>query len=168
MSYVQAKRSPIKSVIAALSLAGGLVITGPVAAGEDTGLQTWVRDADAAIDDVMVFPAYAAKRGHSGRSVFTVTVDRSGNVIDSEMVTHSGISRLKSAAKTVLRKVEFPALPANYDSQELRFSLRLSYINASSPAAARALERRTLVRSEKLASGRPVAGRITVLSSAAD
>lgn len=155
---------PWKSPIAALTVLGVLAVGGAANADADNGLNAWTEGANSAIDDVMSFPAIAAQRGLSGRSVFTVTVDRDGDVVDSKLVSNSGARMLKSAARRVLKNAEFPALPRDYEGEELHFSLRLNYITTSNPLEVRALQRGTRVSSEEVSSGTPVASRITILS----
>ena len=164
MSYVQSRRSPFQKVFAVL--VGMAALAGTAHAGQDNGLYGWAKNADAAVDEVMVYPAFAARRGWSGRSVFTVTVDRNGDVIDSELVSNSGKRSLRTAARKVLARTEFPALPANYRGKELRFRLRLNYFIAGNQAHARALMRSARVRSEEVSHGMSTAGRITILSQA--
>lgn len=156
------------AVATSCALLGVLAFAGIAQADADTGLRAWAKQADASVDDVMVYPAFAVKRGLSGRSVFEVTIDRYGRVIDSEMIENVGDRRLRSAARRVLQKADFPALPSDYSGEDLRFSLRLNYIIAGSAAEARALMRAPEVRGEEISSGTPIAGRVTILSQASD
>lgn len=162
------KLASLKASFASLALIGTFVFAGAAQADQDTSLRSWVKQADESVDDVMRYPSFAAKRGYSGRSVFHVTVDREGNVLKSELVDSAGDISLRSAASRVVQRAEFPALPASYDEDQLRFSLRLNYIIAGSPATARALMRDAEVRSEEISSGTPVASRISILSASAD
>lgn len=157
-----------KASLASLALIGTLAFSGLAQADQDTGLRSWAKQADESVDQVMRYPSFAMKRGYSGRSVFHVTVDRQGNVLKSELVDSAGDVSLRSAANRVVKRADFPALPANYDKDQLRFSLRLNYIVAGSPAEARALMRDAQVRSEEISSGTPVAGRISILTASAD
>lgn len=158
-------KTPLKTTLTALSLIGALAATSAASADEDRGLGNWKRAADEAVDDVMKYPLLASSRGLSGRSVFTVTIDRDGDVVESNLVENAGSGILKSAARRVLRNAEFPALPASYDGEELKFSLRLNYIIASNPVEARRLQREGQVRGEEIRSGTPIASRITILAS---
>lgn len=157
-----------KASLASLALIGTLAFAGSAQADQDTSLRSWAKQADESVDDVMRYPSFAMKRGYSGRSVFHVTIDREGNVLDSELIDSSGDISLRSAASRVIKNADFPALPASYDEDRLRFSLRLNYFIAGSPAEARALMRDAQVRSEEISSGTPVAGRIGILSASAD
>lgn len=162
------KSASLKASFASLALIGTFAFAGAAQADQDTSLRSWVKQADESVDDVMRYPSFAVKRGYSGRSVFRVTVDRDGNVLESELVENTGDISLRSAASRVVQRAEFPALPASFDDDQLRFSLRLNYIIAGSPAKARALMRDAEVRSEEISSGTPVAGRISILSASAD
>lgn len=168
MSYAQVKKILTNKslTVKSLTIAGLLATAGSVSAGEDNGLKAWTNSANKAVDEVMVYPTIAFKRGLSGRSAFEVTIDRNGDVVDSQIMMSAGDNMLRSAAKRVLRKTDFPALPASYRGEELRFSLRLNYAIAGSASEARALKRGTKVRSEEISSGTPVASRITILSQA--
>lgn len=154
--------------IAAVALVGGLAFTGAAQADQYAGLGGWAQQADRSVDKVMVYPSFAAKRGLSGRTTFRVTVDRSGEVIESDLTDFSGDRMLKSAARRVLERADFPALPASYDDESLTFSLRLNYLIASSAAEERALLRETEVRGESVSRGTPIASRITILTQASD
>ncbi|MBO6503837.1 MAG: TonB family protein [Kordiimonadaceae bacterium] len=154
--------------ITAMALAGGMALTGAAQADQYSGLGGWANQADKSVDDVMVYPSFAVKRGLSGRSTFRVTVDRSGEVIESDLTDFSGDRMLKSAARRVLERAEFPALPASYNDESLTFSLRLNYLIASSAAEERALLRETEVRGEAVSRGTPIAGRIAILSQVSD
>lgn len=158
----------MKASIAAMALMSGLGYSGSALADHDGSLQSWAKQADQSVDDVMHYPSFAAKRGESGQSVFSVTVDRDGNVIESTLQSSYGDASLRSAARRVVKRADFPALPANYEEDALTFSLQLSYHSVGSAAEARALARETEVRSESLSSGTPVAGRITLLTQASD
>ncbi len=162
------ERTMLKAAAASLGVLIACGFTAAVSAGDDTGLHGWAKSADASVDKVMHFPSFAVKRGKSGRSVFHVTVDRDGNVIDSDLVENTGDAALRAAARRVVKRANFPALPAGFDDDRLRFSLRLNYIIAGSPMEARALMRETEVRSEAIGRGTPVAGRITILAQASD
>ncbi len=135
-------------------------------ADQDNHLKNWVKAADAAVDDVMKYPLFAKRNGQSGWSEFTVTIDRTGEIVASDLVASYGRRRLQSAAKRVLEKVEFPAIPSNYEDNRLTFRLQLSYLLASSASKTHALQRITRVRGEELPSA--PSGRIEILSAPAD
>lgn len=168
MSYVQIIRSPLKTAVAAfalLSAFGGMHAAG---ADEDSGLVSWINGANRAVDQVMVYPSFAEKRGISGRSVFNVTIDRNGDVIDSKLIASSGQPGLRSAARRVIQRADFPALPSGYNQKQLRFSVQLNYLTAGSQMEARALKRATEVRGAPVDSNTLVAGKITILSAASE
>lgn len=162
------QKTRLKTTAASLAVLAGFAFTSTASAGDDAGLYSWAKSADASVEKVMHFPSFALKRGKSGRSVFHVTVDRDGNVVDSDLVESSGDAALRSAAHSVVKRADFPALPSSFDEDQLRFSLRLNYIIAGSPMEARALMRETEVRGEPIGRGTPVAGRITILAQASD
>ncbi len=159
-------KKPLRSSLVVLSVVGAFAASFVASADQDRGLEGWTKTANAAVDDVMTYPAIAARRGHSGRSNFRVTVDRAGDIIASDLVESYGKYSLKSAAQRVLKNVDFPAIPADYDGESLTFSLQLNYIVAGSAQQARALERATEVRGEAV----PYAssGSIRILSASAD
>lgn len=165
---VTQRRTQYKKSVAALALIGGVALTGAAHADQDSGLNAWASQADKSVDEVMVYPTFAAKRALSGQTTFRVTVDRSGDVVDSTLTDTSGDIALRSAARRVVSRADFPALPSSFESDKLTFSLRLNYLIAGSAAEAKALERGTEVRGEAVSSGTPIAGRITILSQVAD
>ncbi len=176
MSFVQTdnnitgnfSKKTTQRTAAVFAAAAMFAFAGTAQADEDTGLQSWIDGADRAVDDVMVYPSFAAKRGNSGRSIFAVTINRNGDVIDSELVETDGSHSLRSAAQRVVKRADFPALPASYVGRELKFSLRLNYAIAGSAMEARALKRGTKVSGEQVAYGKPYASRVTILSDTAD
>lgn len=167
-SHGVTRRYRFTAHVAAMALIGGFALTGAVQADQDSGLHSWAQQADKSVDKVMVYPSFAVTRGKSGRSTFRVTVDRDGDVIESNLTDWSGDMSLRAAARRVVKRADFPALPASFDDESLTFSLRLNYIIAGSPMEARALLRETEVRGESVARGTPVAGRITILSQLSD
>lgn len=139
-----------------------------VSAGQDNaskaGLKGWLEGANQAVDEVMIYPLHAERRGYSGASTFRVTIDRSGEVINSELTQSRGRHILKSAAREVLLDVDFPELPAAYSGRSLTFSLQLSYLRPGSALESYNLKRQTDVSVDQVGSDRLSAGRITILS----
>lgn len=173
MKNVQTKnrafaRRSTRAAIVSTALVTAFVMGGLAKADDDSGLYAWARAADQSVDEVMVYPSIALRRSQTGRSVFEVTVDRSGQVVGSDLVENFGAPALKSAARRVLRQAEFPALPANYRGEQLTFSLRLNYLIAGSEMEARALRRSARVRGEPVSSGRIASGAISISANAFD
>lgn len=160
MNFSYLKAAGTVAAMAVLSAGGA------AQAGEDNGLGAWVESANEAVDKVMHYPRAARKYGYSGRSTFSVTINRDGDVVESDLLDSTGRIVLRAAAKDVLRKADFPALPSGYDGEELRFALKLNYQIAGTADEMRALQNNARVRSEKISAGTPVAGRITILSQA--
>ncbi len=150
---------------APLAVLAGLATSGAANAGDDNGLYACARAADNSVDEVMVYPGFAAKRSQSGRSVYEVTVDRSGNLVDADLIESAGHRSLRTAARKVVEQAEFPALPSDYRGDHLTFSLRLNYIIAGSDMEARALKRRTRVESETISSGQIASGSILITTN---
>ena len=162
------ERQSTRASVVSAALVAAFAMSGIAKADDDSGLYAWAKAADQSVDEVMVYPAIALRRSQSGRSVFQVTVDRSGEVIDASLVENFGAPMLKSAARRVLGKAEFPALPANYRGEQLTFSLRLNYQIVGSEMEARALRRGARVTGEPVSSGRIASGAISISANAAD
>lgn len=126
------------AAIVALLISG---MAAPVLAGEDNTLHSWQKKASQSIDTVMYYPAMALRRNKEGFASFRVTIDRSGDVVESEQLERPRNGLINGAAKNVLRKAEFPALPTDYDGETLTFALNLNYAIASSALQARSLKR---------------------------
>ncbi|WP_374764547.1 energy transducer TonB [Yunchengibacter salinarum] len=162
----------VKTAIATLSLAGMTATT--AFAGADHGAEAtkarlggWLKDAAQAVDSVMTYPVMAQRRGAEGEASFRVTIDRSGDVVTHEALPSNADIQIRAAARRVLEKADFPVLPASYGKGELSFQLNLTYAMAGSAHEARALERATEVRSERIASRRgPVSASLQILPSA--
>ena len=103
---VTQRRTQFKKSIAALALIGGVAFTGAAHADQDSSLYAWASEADRSVDEVMVYPTFAAKRGLSGQTTFRVTVDRSGEVVDSALTDSSGDIALRSAARRVVSRAD--------------------------------------------------------------
>lgn len=163
-----AARRPARTTLVSMALISSFAFGGIANADDDSGLYAWARAADSSVDEVMVYPAIALKRSQTGRSVFEVTVDRTGQVVSADLVENFGAPMLKSAARRVLKSAEFPALPADYRGEQLTFSLRLNYLIAGSQAEARALRKQARVRGEPVSSGRIASGAISISANAFD
>ncbi len=159
------KHGFIKSATVAATL-GAFALAAPAGAGQDDGLQAWAKSAGVAVDKVMVYPTMALNRGEEGMTRVRVTVDRDGNVVASEKMLKAESWHINAAAARVLRKADFPALPAAYRGQELNFALQLNYAIAGSAQEAAALKRDASVTSREIASARgPVTASIEILSA---
>ena len=155
----------IKSAAVAATF-GAFALAAPANAGQDDGLNAWAKSAGVAVDKVMVYPTLALKRGEEGMTRVRVTVDRDGNVVASEKMMKADSWHINAAAKRVLQRADFPALPAAYRGQELSFALQLNYAIAGSAQEAAALERQASVTSREIASNRgPVTASIQILDA---
>jgi protein TonB len=76
------------------------------------------------------YPEDARRRGEEGRVVIRFTVERSGQVLDAEVVGSSGSARLDAATLALLRGASLPAFPAPMTqgrvtiTTSVRFTLR--------------------------------------------
>lgn len=76
------------------------------------------------------YPEDARRRGEEGRVVIRFTVERSGQVVDAEVVGSSGSARLDAATLALLRGASLPAFPASMPqgrvtiTTSVRFTLR--------------------------------------------
>ena len=111
------------ATIAALTTLGGAAM----ADEKPEDLKQWLNGAGEAVDDVMYYPTFAIRRGDDGTATFEVTIDRNGNVKSFETTERTGHASLDSAARRVVSKADFPAIPANYIYDEMTFDLVLNY-----------------------------------------
>jgi len=139
------------AIVAAVSAA--TMFSGAALAGQDGGLEAWAESAGNRVDKVMTYPTFAARKGDQGYASFRVTVNRAGDVVSSDLQQRTNSSILNAAAKSVVSRTDFPALPADYDGEELTFSLQLNYALGGS-----AMEQRNLMRKGRV-TGREVAGK---------
>lgn len=138
-------------------------------AGEASSLKAWAKQAGVSVDDVMHYPAIAMRKGEQGTTTLRVTVDREGQVTNADTLASPRSVSIRSAARNVVKRADFPALPAGYEGEELTFALQLTYAIAGSAYEQRMLERDARVTGREVASKRgPVMASIRVLGQADD
>ena len=148
------------------AVAGTFALSGGAMAGSSAqGLETWADAASHSVDKVMRYPRTTVRGNGNGAARFRVTIDRDGDVIASNQLRRIGSSILNSAAKQVLKRADFPALPGAYDGDTLTFVLQLNY-GTSDQAA---FPREGKVSSRQIASSgsRTLAG-LTIIDTNAD
>ena len=146
------KTSPIRTTLAALAVAAmGLSFGTAVNAGETTDLNSWSKNAGHSISKAMYYPYAAYRLGREGAPTFHVTVNREGDITNSELTVKNGGRVIATAAKRALKKVDFPDLPSGYDGEELTFALTMNYAIAYSETGAKRLESRGTVTSKQVA-----------------
>ncbi|WP_417450201.1 energy transducer TonB [Kordiimonas sp.] len=159
------KKGFFKSVAMVATL-GVASFIAPASAGQDDGLRAWAKSAGVSVDDVMVYPAIALRRGEEGFTSIRVTVNRDGDVVATENVMRADRASINAAAKRLLKKVDFPALPADYRAEKLSFALSLNYAIANSASDEVKLKRQGLVSSREIASARgPMSASIRILEA---
>ncbi len=158
--------SKISKSIAALTLVAGMAISAGASANPaKTGLRAWAADAGAAVDDVMVYPAFIRGSGN-GTAVFKVTVDSNGDVVKSKQVGRLSNRILNLAARRVIKEADFPAIPDSSDRETLTFELQLSYM-VGTPSAR--YQRPSSVSSEQIAKNQgPAQIALRILPATAD
>lgn len=142
----------MKKTAIAAAVSAATMFSGAAQAGHDSGLNAWAESAGSSVDKVMTYPVFAARKGDQGYASFRVTVNRAGDVVASDLLQRTDSPLLNSAARRVVERADFPALPADYDGKELTFSLQLNYALAGS-----AMEQRNLMREGRV-TGREIAG----------
>lgn len=134
-------------------------------AGGMPGLTGWAKDAGKSVDRVMSYPSIAANHGYEGKARFRVTVDRAGNLVSFDQMVKAENSIINGAARRVVNRAKFPALPASYGKNTMTFALNLQYALVADEQAARALKREGHVTGEAVASsGAPMLASIEILS----
>lgn len=134
---------------------------------KDTPLMSWAKEASAAIDDVMVYPAHLARRGKEGQITFRVTIDDEGEVVSMARTAITGARALNSAAKRVIERADWPALTADMDRDTLTFAVQLNYETVSSMKEYNRFMRQPRVTTRQLAStSAPLTASIRILNTA--
>jgi TonB family protein len=119
--------SKVTKALAAATLVASFGFSSSASAdAEPSGLGLWAYAAGEAIDDVMVYPRFVRGSGN-GTAVFQVTIDENGDVIASRQIDRVHNTILNSAAKKVVRKADFPAIPVSAGRDTLTFELQLTY-----------------------------------------
>ncbi|UTW57641.1 hypothetical protein KFE96_12420 [Kordiimonas sp. SCSIO 12603] len=136
-----------------LALACSLPFAAVAAQAGDSGsngLKDWAQEAGEAVNTVMNAPTlYSATGSGAGLALYQVTIDRDGDVVDAIRVKKPSDMGIRAAARKVLRKVDFPDLPASYNQDKLTFVLQLSY--ATSDEQAEKFLRQGYVTSQQIA-----------------
>jgi protein TonB len=73
------------------------------------------------------YPDDARRRGDEGRVVIRFTVDRLGHVVDAEVVSSAGSSRLDDATLAMLRGAMLPAFPATMAQDRVTVTTSVRY-----------------------------------------
>jgi TonB family protein len=74
------------------------------------------------------YPAGAISRGEQGTVVVSLTIDRNGQLIASQIKRHSGSSSLDSEVVDLLRRSQpFPPLPTNYTKDQIDLTLPIKF-----------------------------------------
>ncbi len=73
------------------------------------------------------YPDDARRRGDEGRVVIRFTVDRSGQVMDAEVVSSAGSSRLDDATLAMLRGAVLPAFPPTMSHDRVTVTTTVRY-----------------------------------------
>jgi len=110
-----------------LTIAAGLIGSSAVSAGQPVNMEEWKEDATNSINRAMLYPSQISNRALKGDAQFTVTIGRDGKILASQQNIRPKNFKLNSAAKTAMRMVEFPELPASYAGKGLTFTLNLNY-----------------------------------------
>lgn len=153
-------------LVAAAAMAAAAMTTGAQAGG-DHSLTSWSEAAGKSVDKVMTYPRLALRKNEQGVTSFRVTVDRQGNVIDSDNLERANSALINSASRNVLKQADFPALPSDFEGEELTFALQLNYAIAGSSFEERALKREGRVTGREVAAARgPVTASIRILDAA--
>ena len=146
-----------------------LTATTAQAGGESHDLKSWAWDAGENVNDAMVYPSFAVRRGEEGSARFRVTVDRDGNVLKAVNTSRAKSNFINSAATRLVKRLDLPALPSGYQGEKLTFALQLNYAIANSLSEERNLKREGFVTGSEVASnGSPLFASIQILSESSD
>jgi protein TonB len=90
----------------------------------------WLATAAGLLAARKIYPEEARERGEEGPVTVRFTVERSGRVVDAEIVRASAYPRLDAAALASVRQAVLPAFPASMTqaritiTRTIRYSLR--------------------------------------------
>ncbi len=129
-----------------------LSLSSIVSADADNNLRGWASKAAVSVDDVMKYPAMAARQNAEGLVTYRVTIDRDGEIVKSKRTKKTTSTILNSASRGVIRRAEFPALPAGYEKDTMTFAVHLTYAIADNYFEEMRLKRRGRVTSQEVAS----------------
>lgn len=73
------------------------------------------------------YPEAARQRGEEGRAVLRFTVERSGRVVDSAVVTSSGYPDLDEAIEEMMRGATLPPFPAGMPQPRMEVSITIRF-----------------------------------------
>ncbi len=133
-----------------------VIALGSAFAGEGPqNLKDWAKEAAVEIDNTMTYPSSALRKRAEGHIVYHVTVDRDGDVLDKELVGRPKDFEIRSLAKNVINRADFPAIPASYGKDEMTFVLDLTYAIEGSSFH---------TKMERLREGRVTGGPVTASS----
>jgi periplasmic protein TonB len=74
-----------------------------------------------------IYPEEARRRGEEGNVSIRFTVDRSGRVLETTIVTRSGSALLDEAALNLLRQAALPAFPADMTQERITITTTIRY-----------------------------------------
>jgi len=121
------RKTSLAVLLASTMAASVAASSGALAGANSADLNTWAEAANHSVDKVMYYPRTTIRGSGNGAAKFYVTVDRDGEVVASDQVTRIGSRVLNSAAKRVVKRADFPALPAGFNNETLTFVLKLNY-----------------------------------------
>ena len=158
----------LKNVIGATIMAtAAFAGTASVSATDLTG---WAQNAAEAVDAKMTYPTMAMNRNHEGGATLKVTVNRDGDLIASKVISRVGRSSLTSAARSLVKRADFPALPRDFAGNQLTFALKLSYGIAATQTESYKMKHFGTVSTEELASSSngPLSASVSILTSSGE
>ena len=106
----------------------GAPVQGTPSAGRTKAQQTWQGRVMAKLERSKRFPAAAQRAGDQDLVYVSITIDRSGRVLQSRLVTSKGIPALDAAAlETVKRASPLPAPPESEEGERITFVVAINF-----------------------------------------
>jgi protein TonB len=99
----------------------------PPAAPAMTVDPRWARSVSGWLESHRVYPDEARRRGEEGRVALRFTVNRSGQVLDVEVVTSSGSKPLDEAALDLLRHAALPPFAPSMTEERITITMQIRY-----------------------------------------
>jgi len=88
---------------------------------------SWQSALGAWLESHKSYPDEARRRGEQGRAIVRFKVDRSGLVLDSQIISGTGSAILDEAVERMLRGARVPAFPPGMDQEQITVTVQLHY-----------------------------------------
>jgi periplasmic protein TonB len=88
---------------------------------------SWQSALGAWLEAHKSYPEEAQRRGEQGRAVVRFKVDRTGQVLDIQIISGTGSTILDDAVERMLRGARVPPFPPGMDRDQITVTVQLRY-----------------------------------------